>query len=108
MLTMRQSFPAKSGLDVRVKGDSAFGTWTATEPAAPPVEMRGKISGATLMLQGTREAHVMLNGEASTVVILTRFDLTRAQDEVTGTLRTMTETGERVLSSLPVKGKLTR
>jgi hypothetical protein len=107
-MMVRQSFPAHSTLDVRTKGDSAFATWTPTQPAQPPVEMRGKVTGSHLELVGTREAHVLMNGEAQTTVMRLVFDLTRAQDDLSGTLKTTTESGQRVLSTLGVKGERAR
>ena len=107
-MMVRQSFPAHSMLDLRVKGDSLFGTWTPTEPAQPPVEVKGKTTGNQIQLRGTREAHALMNGEAQTVVMVLVFDLTRAQDNLSGTMKTTTESGQRVLSSLNVKGSRAR
>jgi hypothetical protein len=107
-MMVRQSFPAHSTLEVRVKGDSAFATWTPTEPAQKPVEMRGTVKGDQLSVVGTREARVLMNGEAQTTVMRLVFDLTRAQDALSGTMKTTTESGQRVLSSLTVKGARAR
>lgn len=101
----RSQFPASGTLDIRTKADSAFATWTPTQPAAAPIEMRGVVTGGKVTLRGEQEGRMNVNGEVSIVLMLLEFDLTPTQLGLQGTIELKTETGARVIGSAAVEAK---
>ena len=97
--------PTEGLLEITVDGDSASGTWTTGGGGQGSLELVGSVADGRLILRGTRQMLVRLNGETSRPVVVVEVDLTESSGELSGTLRTRAAPEGRVLSSSPVNGR---
>jgi hypothetical protein len=78
-------------LEVTMKGDSAIAVWTGTQSPGPPLTLRGKVTGNKVVMQGSRDGRMNVNGAESTISLVIEFELTVAAGELTGTMRLKSE-----------------
>lgn len=94
----------KAQLVIRVKGDSALGTWTIEGPGGQPRKLRGTRKGnAVKLVSDALPGTVHINGKITEMPFINTYEATVTGDAIVGTITAQAQNGQ-----LPATGPRVR